>query len=50
MSEASRAHLFEYFPGNFVWSQSINAMIDMANWGAASMGEIDQVGKRLKNR
>ena len=50
MSEASRAHLFEYFPGNFVWSQSINAMIDMANWGAASMGEIDQVGKRLKNK
>ncbi len=30
MSEESRAHLFEYFPGNFVWSQSINAMIDMA--------------------
>ena len=50
MSEASRTHLFEYFPGNFVWSQSINAMIDMANWGAASMGEIDQVGKRLKNK
>jgi dipeptidyl aminopeptidase/acylaminoacyl peptidase len=46
----SRTHLFEYFPGNFVWCQQINAMIDMANWGAASMGEIDQVGRKLKGR
>lgn len=50
MSEASRTHLYEYFPGNFVWSQSINSMIDMANWGASSMGEIDQVGRRLMGR
>jgi hypothetical protein len=46
----SGEHLFEYFPGNFVWSQQINAMIDMANWGASSMGEIDQVGRKLKNK
>jgi hypothetical protein len=25
-------------------------MIDMANWGASSMGEIDQVGRKLKSR
>lgn len=50
MAEASRAHLFEYFPDNFVWSQQMNSMIDMANWGASSMGEIDQVGRRLKNK
>ncbi len=50
MSEQSRSHLYEYFPGNFVWSQSINSMIDMANWGASSMGEIDQVGRRLMHK
>jgi dipeptidyl aminopeptidase/acylaminoacyl peptidase len=43
-------HWFEYFPGNFVWSQQMMAMIDMANWGASAMGEIDQVGQRLKGR
>ena len=50
MIDDARKHLFEYFPGNFVWSQSVNSMIDMANWGAASMGEIDQVGRRLRGR
>lgn len=50
MTDSSRTHLFEYFPGNFVWSQQINAMVDMANWGTASLGEIDQVGRKLKGR
>ena len=50
MEASARRHLFEYFPGNFVWSQSMMSIIDMAAWGAASMGEVDQVGKRLKNR
>lgn len=43
-------HWFEYFPGNFVWSQQMMSMIDMAVWGATAMGEIDQVGQRLKGR
>ena len=50
MKEEARTHLFEYFPGNFVWSQQINSMIDMMLHGAAAMGEIDQVGRRLKDR
>ena len=41
-------HWFEYFPSNFVWSQQMMSMIDMAAWGAAAMGEIDQLGQRLK--
>jgi hypothetical protein len=45
-----RTHWFEYFPGNFVWSQSMMAVIEMAPWGAAAMGEVDQVGRRLKDR
>ena len=43
-------HWFEYFPDNFVWSQQMMSMIDMALWGASAMGEIDQVGQRLKDR
>ncbi len=50
MVQRERTHLFEYFPGNFVWSQQVNSMIDMANWGASSMGEIDQVGRRLRSK
>ena len=48
--DSSRTHLYEYFPGNFVWSQQVNAMIDLANWGASSMGEIDQVCRKLKDK
>ena len=50
MNAPDRKHLFEYFPGNFVWSQSMMSIIDMAAWGASAMGEIDQVGRRLKLR
>lgn len=50
MQAPARNHLFEYFPGNFVWSQSMMSIIDMAQWGASSMGEVDQVGRRLKER
>ena len=50
MSSPDRNHIFEYFPGNFVWSQSFMSIIDMAAWGAAAMGEVDQVGRRLRLR
>lgn len=50
MAATERRHLFEYFPGNFVWSQSMMSIIDMAAWGAAAMGEVDQVGRRLRER
>jgi dipeptidyl aminopeptidase/acylaminoacyl peptidase len=50
MAAPAVKHWFEYFPGNFVWSQQMMSMIDMAVWGAAAMGEIDQVGQRLRGR
>jgi alpha-beta hydrolase superfamily lysophospholipase len=50
MASQPLKHWFEYFDGNFVWSQQMMSMIDMAAWGAAAMGEIDQVGQRLKDR
>jgi dipeptidyl aminopeptidase/acylaminoacyl peptidase len=45
---ATATHCFEYFPGNFMWSQGVNFAVEMAAWGAAALGEIDQIGRRLK--
>jgi hypothetical protein len=45
---AAATHCFEYFPGNFMWSQGVNFAVEMAAWGAAALGEIDQIGRRLK--
>lgn len=41
-------HWFEYFPGNHMWSQGMMFGIEMQTWGAAALGEIDQIGQRLK--
>lgn len=41
---------FQYFPGNFMWSQGMIMIIEMARWGAASISEVDRVGQRLKDR
>lgn len=42
------SHWFEYFPGNHMWSQGMMFGIEMQTWGAAALGEIDQVGQKLK--
>ena len=42
------SHWFEYFPGNHMWSQGMMFGIEMSAWGAAALGEIDQIGQRLK--
>jgi alpha-beta hydrolase superfamily lysophospholipase len=42
------SHWFEYFPGNHMWSQGMMFGIEMQTWGAAALGEIDQIGQRLK--
>jgi len=44
------AHWFQYFPDHFMWSQGMIFAIEMAPWGAAALGEIDQVGRRLRGR
>ncbi len=41
---------FQYFPQHFMWSQGIGMAIELIPFGAAAMGEIDQVGQRLKGR
>jgi dienelactone hydrolase len=43
------SHWFEYFPDNHMWSQGMMFGIEMQTWGAAAIGEIDQIGQRLKD-
>ncbi|NYE23854.1 alpha/beta hydrolase family protein [Pigmentiphaga litoralis] len=42
------SHWFEYFPKNHMWSQGMMFGIEMAAWGAAAIGEIDQIGQKLR--
>ena len=42
------SHWFEYFPGHHMWSQGMMSGIEMQTWGAAALGEIDQIGQKLK--
>lgn len=42
------SHWFEYFPGHHMWSQGMMFGIEMQTWGAAAIGEIDQIGQRLR--
>ena len=42
------SHWFEYFPTNHMWSQGMMFGIEMSAWGAASIGEIDQIGQKLR--
>lgn len=48
--QKSIRHWFQYFPNHYMWSQGIGMAIEMIPWGAAAMGEIDQVGQRLLGR
>ena len=50
MDERAITHWFQYFPNHYMWSQGIGMAIEMIPWGAVAMGEIDQVGQRLKGR
>ena len=50
MTAQQYEHWFQYFPKSFMWSQGFMSAIEMIPYGAAAMGEIDQVGQRLKGR
>lgn len=43
-------HCFQYFPGNHLWSNGLMFGSEMQTWGAAALGEIDQIGRRLRGR
>lgn len=41
---------FQYFPENFMWSQGMMIVLEMARWGGAALSEVDRVGRRLKDK
>lgn len=43
-------HWFEYFPGNYMWSQAIVLGMGFATWRASDFGDIDRAGRRLRRR
>lgn len=43
-------HWFEYFPGNYMWSQAMVIGFGFAAWRAAEFGDVDRVGRRLQKR
>lgn len=43
-------HCFQYFPGHPQWSSGLMFGSELQTWGAAALGEIDQIGQRLRGR
>ena len=43
-------HWFEYFPGNYMWSQAMVLAIGFSTWRASDFGDIDRAGRRLRRR
>ncbi|MCC7484389.1 MAG: alpha/beta hydrolase [Burkholderiales bacterium] len=50
MSDHFAEHCFQYFPGDHMWSHGLMVGSEMQTWGAAALGEVDQIGRRLKGR
>jgi dienelactone hydrolase len=45
-----RTPWFAYFPEHYLWSVLTLAALSMAPWGWAEIGEVDRVGRRLRDR
>jgi len=41
---------FTYFPENYRWSAGLIIALGTAPWGSSDLGEVDRVGKRLKDK
>ena len=41
---------FAYFPGNYRWSAGLLIALSTAPWGASEVGEIDRIGRQLRDR
>ena len=48
--EPLKENWFTYFPENYRWSAGLLIALGTAPWGSSDIGEIDRIGKRLKNR
>jgi dipeptidyl aminopeptidase/acylaminoacyl peptidase len=44
----SEAAWFTYFPEDYRWSSAVVGMLSTAPWGGAEIGEVHQVGRRLR--
>jgi dipeptidyl aminopeptidase/acylaminoacyl peptidase len=42
-------HWFEYFPGQYMWSQAMMLAFGLAAWRASDFGDVDRAGRRLKD-
>lgn len=50
MQTTPENHWFEYFPGNYMWSQAMVIGFGFAAWRAADFSDVDRVGRRLQKR
>lgn len=44
------ANWFTYFPEDYRWSSAVAGVLTTAPYGGAELGEVDRVGRRLRNR
>jgi dipeptidyl aminopeptidase/acylaminoacyl peptidase len=45
-----KGNWFTYFSDNYRWSAGLIIALGTAPWGSSDLGEVDRVGKRLKDR
>jgi dienelactone hydrolase len=45
-----KGNWFTYFPDNYRWSAGLIIALGTAPWGSSDLGEVDRVGKRLKDK
>lgn len=46
--DAAGRQWFQYFPGNFMWSQGMMMAIEASPWGGSAFDEVHRVGKALQ--
>lgn len=49
MEPYMKGNWFTYFSDNYRWSAGLIIALGTAPWGSSDLGEVDRVGKRLKD-
>ena len=50
MEPHMKGNWFTYFPDDYRWSAGLIIALGTSPWGSSDLGEVDRVGKRLKDR
>lgn len=50
MAVEMKGSWFTYFPEDYLWSAGLLIVLSTAPWGSSDIGEVDRVGRRLKQR